>query len=86
MEVKRELSFDDLGDFFWSGARHRWNDATEEQKKRVWDRLNEWFSDEIPSETEINDVVWFECDDIFNDDKGMDEAISRRCKLRRVID
>lgn len=90
MEVKRELNFDDLDDFFWSGARDRWNDATDDQKERVWDRLNEWFSDEIPSETEINDAVWFECDDIFNekDDEDEDEfeSIRRRSNLRRVIE
>ncbi len=88
MEVKRELSFDDLDHFFWAGARDRWNDATDDQKERVWERLNEWFSDEIPSETDINDAVWFECDDIFDEDEEdeMDESIRRRRNLRRVIE
>jgi len=90
MEVKRELDFDDLDRFFWSGAKDRWDDATDDQKERVWERLNEWFSDEIPTETEINDTVWFECDDIFNekDDEDDDEfeSVRRRRNLRRVIE
>ena len=90
MEVKRELDFNDLDNFFWSGAKDRWDDATDDQKERVWERLNEWFSDEIPTETEINDTVWFECDDIFfeeNEDEDMDESIQRRRRnLRRVIE
>ncbi len=88
MEVKRELSFDDLDHFFWAGARDRWKDATDDQKERVWERLNEWFSDEIPSETDINDAVWFECDDIFDEDEEdeMDESIRRRRNIRRVIE
>ena len=90
MEVKRELDFNDLDNFFWSGAKDRWDDATDDQKERVWERLNEWFADEIPTETEINDTVWFECDDIFfeeNEDEDMDESVQRRRRnLRRVIE
>lgn len=92
LEVKRELSFYDLDDFLWSGARDRWNDATDEQKEMVWDRILEIFAygdESIPSETEINDLVWFECDDIFfpkkEEDDDMDESRRRR-KVRRVIE
>ena len=90
MEVKRELDFDDLDRFFWSGAKDRWDDATDDQKERVWDLIQEVFMDEIPTETEVNDFVWFECDDIFNekDDEDDDEfeSIRRRRNLRRVIE
>ena len=89
------MSFDDLDDFFWSGARDRWNDATDEQKEMVWDRILEIFAygdESIPSETEINDLVWFECDDIFfpeeddeEEDDDMDESRRRR-NVRRVIE
>lgn len=51
---------------FWGGARDRMNDATEEQKKAVYERLEEYTNDGTElSETAINDLVWFECDDIF---------------------
>ena len=95
LEVKRELSFDDLDKFLWAGARDRWDDATDEQKEMVWDRILEIFAygdESIPSETEINDLVWFECDDIFfpendeEEDEEMDESICRRRNIRRVIE
>ena len=50
---------------FWSGAADRWDNATDEQREQVVDRLEEYFCDETPTETQINDIVWFECDDIF---------------------
>ena len=60
-----------MGDFLWSGALTRWNGATEEQRKEVWDRLEEearshedW--GDIMTETTVNDIVWFYCDDIFD--------------------
>ena len=90
MEVKRELDFDDLDRFFWSGAKDRWDDATDDQKERVWDLIQEVFMDEIPTETEVNDFVWFECDDIFNEKDDEDEeefeSVRRRRNLRRVIE
>lgn len=84
MEVKRELDFDDLDRFFWSGARDRWNDATEDQKERVWDLIQEVFADEIPTETEVNDFVWFECDDIFNEkDEDDEKDESRKVEVKQ---
>ena len=79
MEVKRGLDFDDLDSFFWSGARDRWNDATDDQKERVWDLIKEVFAEEVPTETEVNDFVWFECDDIFNE-KDEDEEVEESKK------
>lgn len=84
MEVKRELNFDDLDRFFWSGARDRWNDATDDQKERVWDLIQEVFADEIPTETEVNDFVWFECDDIFNEkDEDEEKDESRKVEVKQ---
>lgn len=51
---------------FWGGARDRMNDATEEQKQAVYERLEDYTNDGTEwSETAINDLVWFDCDDIF---------------------
>ncbi len=84
MEVKRELDFDDLDSFFWSGARDRWNDATDDQKERVWDLIQEVFAEEIPTETEVNDFVWFECDDIFNEkDEDEEKDESRKVEVKQ---
>lgn len=51
---------------FWCGAKSRMDDATDDQRRAVADRIEECFSyDNIPTDTDINDLVWFECDDIF---------------------
>lgn len=61
----------DINNFdFWAGAKDRIENATEEQIEKVEERIKEYFEDcedieNIPSETTINDIVWFECDDIF---------------------
>lgn len=52
---------------FWSGAKDRIDNATPEQKEQVAERIEEYFDccDDIPTDTQINDLVWFDCDDIF---------------------
>ena len=52
---------------FWAGAKSRMDDATDEQREQVRERIEEWAEcmAEPPSDTDINDWVWFECDDIF---------------------
>ena len=84
MEVKRELDFDDLDRFFWSGARDRWNNATDDQKKRVWYLIQEVFAEEVPTETEVNDFVWFECDDIFNEKDEEEDEEEEKDESRKV--
>lgn len=58
----------DINNFhFWSGAKDRMDDATPEQREKVEQRILDCFAleNEIPTDVEINDLVWFECDDIF---------------------
>ena len=52
---------------FWAGAKDRIESASDEQIEKVAERIEEYFNcgGEIPTETQINDLVWFECDDIF---------------------
>lgn len=50
---------------FWAGAKHRMDDATDEQREEVFQRIVEYTISETWTETEINDFVWFDCDDIF---------------------
>lgn len=48
-------------------------DATDAQKLAVYSRLEEYADgSEVVSEYDINDFVWFECDDIF-DEGGEDD-------------
>lgn len=59
---------------FWSGAKARMDSATDQQREQVFDRVAEYCEcfDEV-TETAINDIVWFECDDIFFPDEEDDE-------------
>lgn len=65
MFYKVEFDFDNFN--FWYGARDRIESATDSQKQKVKERIEEYFCDEDPTDTEINDLVWFDCDDIFNE-------------------
>lgn len=51
---------------FWGGAKDRVDDATDEQREQMFERIVDWCEcvDET-TETTINDIVWFDCDDIF---------------------
>lgn len=65
-----EVGFESFGDMLWSGARERWNDADEQTRELVWNRVEEWANHimecgDVPSSTRINDLVWFDCDDLF---------------------
>lgn len=63
---------------FWAGAKDRMDYATPEQREAVYDRIKyycETFDNlrgEFPTETDINDLVWFDCDDIFFPDESED--------------
>lgn len=54
---------------FWGGALERMNGATPKQQQEIFERLEEYFEDGEYSQTDINDFVWFECDDIFFNDE-----------------
>ena len=55
---------------FWSGAKQRMDDATDEQRELVEERIEELCeSGDDVDETAINDLVWFGCDDIFFPDE-----------------
>ena len=59
---------------FWSGAADRMEGATDSQRVEVFCRIEELAETAAENgapltDTDINDYVWFECDDIFNDDE-----------------
>lgn len=70
IEFKNEVDFCAFGDELWSEARELWNNADDETKELVWDRVREWVAcasldGELVSLTQINDMVWFDCNDLF---------------------
>ena len=65
MEYRTEFDIDKFG--FWSGAL----DTIEDIRKaglltELAEHLEEVFADTTPTDTEINDYVWFERDEIYN--------------------
>lgn len=63
MIVKLEVDPEDFQ--FWGLAKARMDDATEEQRQLVFARLEEMFVEDFPTVGEVNDFVWFKCNDIF---------------------
>jgi len=47
---------------FWSGAKHLAEALTFEELEQIEFCLEDLFHDRTPSETEINDLFWFEED------------------------
>ena len=71
MKLVNEIDPHDFS--FWSGAADRMEHATDEQRHEVFDRIEELA--EIAAEsgqpltyTYINNYVWFECDDVFDEE------------------
>lgn len=70
IEFKGDCTMYGLIDELWSEAKNKWRDADYETRCAVWDRIKEWCDavsecGELPSITQINDIIWLECDDLF---------------------
>ena len=72
IEYKDEINnFCDLQNLCWSGALQRLNEIEEfDLEDEFMDYLEEIFYDTTPSLTEINDFIWFDCDDWIEEHKG----------------
>lgn len=72
ISVKKELSFEDLKKECWSGAVDTLQKIEEEGKEdELMELLQDIFTD-IPTETEMNDFLWFD-DDYIYDQLGIEE-------------
>ena len=66
MYVKKEIDFEDLKDMCWSGAVDTLETIEEKEKEEeLMELLESTFENNIPTETELNDFLWFEDDFIF---------------------
>ena len=73
MYVKIEMDYRTLKNNSWSGALDTLKDIEEADKEdELMYLLEEIFTDTIPTETEINDFLWFERDYIY-ESLGLDE-------------
>lgn len=67
MKVCREIEIEDFAQILRCGAKEKWDEADDDQRELVWLAVNDLFANrsDIPTESEINDFVWFGCDEIF---------------------
>ena len=74
MYVKKEIcSFEDLYNNSWSGAESTLDIIRDADKEgELMELLEETQGEETPTETELNDYLWHESEDIF-DRLGLDE-------------
>lgn len=67
MEIRKEINgFNELADMVWSGATDTIADIQNANKEdEFMNFLEAVFCDEIPTDTEVNDFIWFERDYIY---------------------
>lgn len=67
MEIKKEINgFYELADMVWSGAIDTIADIQNANKENEFmDFLEMIFCDNVPTDTEVNDFIWFERDYIY---------------------
>ena len=67
MEIRKEINgFYALADMVWSGARDTIADIQNANKEdEFMNFLEAVFCDEVPTDTEVNDFIWFERDAIY---------------------
>lgn len=73
MYVKIEMDYRTLKNNSWSGALDTLKDIEEADKEdELMYLLEEIFADTTPTETEVNDFLWFERDYVY-ESLGLDE-------------
>ena len=66
MEIKDYYGFDDLENRCWSGAEDTLETIGEyDMEDEFMNWLESYYGDEIPTLTEVNDLLWFESEWIF---------------------
>ena len=67
MEIKKEINgFYELADMVWSGAVDTIADIQNANKENEFMNFLEMvFCDDVPTDTEVNDFIWFERDYIY---------------------
>ena len=66
MKIMKEYDFEELYKDSWSGAINTLDTIMEnDMENELMEHLESVFSDQIPTETEVNDYLWFESDYIY---------------------
>lgn len=74
MEIKKDYNFNDLKNNSWSGAVDTLETIEENEKEEELMTLLENTFEDVPTETEVNDFLWFEDDFIF-EELGIKEEV-----------
>ena len=67
MEIKKDYDFEDLKRNSWSGAIDTLETIEENEKEEELMQLLEYTFEDVPTETEVNDFLWFDYDFIFEE-------------------
>ena len=98
MEIKKEINgFNELADMVWSGAMDTIADIQNANKEDEFMNFLEMvFCDEVPTDTAVNDFIWFERDYIYENigltedgelpDDEMIEALNESIKKLELED
>ena len=66
MKIAREYNFNDLYENSWNGAINTLDTIIKnDMENELMEHLEEIFDNQIPTETEVNDYLWFESDYIY---------------------
>ena len=66
MKIIREYNFNDLYENSWNGAINTLDTIIKnDMENELMEHLEEIFDNQIPTETEVNDYLWFESDYIY---------------------
>ena len=66
MYIKRDYDFNELFQNSWSGAINALKEIEKNDKENeLMEFLEVVFSESVPTETEVNDFLWFESDYIY---------------------
>ena len=66
MKIIREYDFNDLYENSWNGAIDTLDTIIKnDMENELMEHLEEIFDNQIPTETEVNDYLWFESDYIY---------------------
>jgi hypothetical protein len=67
MKIKKDYDFNDLKTNSWSGAINTLETIEENEKEEELMQLLELTFEDVPTETEVNDFLWFDDDFIFEE-------------------
>ena len=80
MTVEFDMTYEEIKDKLWSGAKDTVEELTDDEFEQVMSILeNDYFTEGSPTMTTINDILWFERDTIAEwlGYKDFDAIISR---------